>query len=84
MTKIKLTEKENSMFKEIANSGLGLMLTGHIKRVIEHYMDIRNIEGDNLLAEKKGREIAVQILEDEFISRLRASSNTAVSQESYQ
>lgn len=71
---MKLTKEENLMFIELARSSFGPNLCRYIDKLILELVDIRNIKGDNTDIERKAREVAVNVLETEFKSRLQILS----------
>lgn len=71
--RIQLTQEEKGMFNRLSQSNDGRILTEFIERLIREAVDIRNITG-NVEAEKKGREVAVQLLEENFVNRIKILS----------
>lgn len=68
--KLQLNKQEQALFRHLQQSNDGKTLKGLIERLIREAVDIRNITGD-VEAEKKGREVAVKLLEENFVERLK-------------
>ena len=55
--------KDKQMFKALSDSDLGRQLVDYIERLVNHTVDIRQIEKLNI-EDIKGREVAANILEE--------------------
>jgi len=47
---------------------------GFMEKLVREAVDIRNIGDQNIESEKKGREVAVKILEENFVNRIKLLS----------
>lgn len=69
-----LNEKEQKQFRDLAHSSYAPFLLNLIEKLVLELVDIRNIKGDNTDVERKGREVAVGILDRELVNRLKVLS----------
>jgi hypothetical protein len=69
-----LNEKEQKQFRDLARSSYAPFLLTFIEKLVLELVDIRNIKGDNTDVERKGREVAVAILDRELVNRLKVLS----------
>lgn len=63
------------MFQRLSETNDGKILIGFLEKLILQAVDIRNITG-NAETEKKGREVAVKLIEDNIVNRLKIMNGT--------
>ena len=78
---MRLDDKELRAMEYVAKSRNCKTWIGIFEKVIADCVDIRNIEGENLEVELKARRKAVEILEKEFVVKLKVLSGNAESSE---
>jgi len=78
--KIKLTERDEVMFKGLAQSETGKNLKDFFQRVIDTHADIR-IQTEDLNIARKAVLAAQEMIEDNFINHLKTFSGEHQSNE---
>lgn len=63
------------MFQRLSETNDGKILVGFLEKLILEAVDIRNITG-NVETEKRGREVAVKLLEENIVTRLKIMNGT--------
>ena len=71
---IDLTPQETALFQRMAKSLDGIALTEFCDKLSSSLVDIRNIPNENLDVEKRARTLAVNIIKENFIDRLKVLS----------
>lgn len=71
--RVQLNQQEQGLFRRLSESNDGKLLIGFLDKLIREAVDIRNITG-NAEAEKKGREVAVKLIEENIVNRLKVMS----------
>lgn len=73
--RVSLNQQEQGMFHRLSETNDGKLLVGFLEKLIREAVDIRNIKGD-AEAEKKGREVAVKLIEENIVNRIKILSGT--------
>lgn len=68
---LKLNQQETKLFSNLSSSSEGQVLVSFIEKLEKELVDIRNIPDNDLIVEKKARELAIKILNKEVKDRIR-------------
>lgn len=86
MLLVEPSTEQQEMFKAIAPSATGRILSGYIKKLINELADIRTIKGVDKEKEILAREAAIEILQVNILNKLNTlkGNNLEEEEENYQ